>query len=186
MGSNILHLENFAGIDRTASLSRFSLHDVDRAYRRGFDDCSLQTRAQDAAAVCAALTEFSADLDRARSDKTRARAEAVEAIAPMIDALVTGAVPAVARGRMQAAVLSELRRLSESATNVSGRLRCDMATAPFLERCLQETGVPDLVIDATAPDGVVEALIDGGKVVFDEAAVARDLERLITEILEDR
>lgn len=162
----------------------FSQADLDRAYLRGVSEGEMAARSAEADAVRNALAAFERSIATARDDRAAQRREAVATLSPMLEALIAGALPSLARARMQAAVITELQRLSENIQPLTGILRCDPELAPFLDACLQQGGFQDIQLDPSGAPGRIDAEIAGGQLVFDKHAVARSLESLICEIID--
>lgn len=166
------------------AVARFGPADLDAAYARGLSDGAGAARDEAAERLMAALAETQGALSRAEADRADARRAAVGSLAPVLDALVAGALPAVARARLQAALLHELTRLADSASPLQGVVRCGPDLAPFVAACIGRPGLAGLTVDDSGPPGTAEACVMGGVVMFDQQAVAQDLQRLVGEFLE--
>lgn len=184
MQAHVLQLESFDRHALRVPAARFSQADLDAAYVHG--EATGIRAATDAqiAQTCAALQEFSARVAAAEQDRAAARAQAISDLAPLLEALAEGALPALAQARMQSAVVQELQRLAATAGPMRGTLRCGPDQQAFLAACLDRLGLTDIAIEAAAPPGLVEAHIAGGRIVFDHAAVAQGLRALIDEFLQ--
>lgn len=162
----------------------FTAEDVADAHARGVAEGRLAAKAAQTDSICAALAELSKQLDQ----EVRCRAEAApgqaQALGSLVAALLDGVMPAVARARLEAALMSELLHLSESISPLRARLRCGPDLAPFVAACLARTENTAIEIAPTGPDGTVEAELLGGVITWDVAVVAAQLRALVEEILE--
>ncbi len=185
MQANVLQLESFDRRMRGVPAARFSQADVDAAYRTGEAHGSRAATDGQIAQTCTALQEFSACIAAAEQDRAAARMQVVSDLAPLIGALADGALPTLAQARMQSEILRELQRLAGTVGPMRGTLRCHPDQRPFIVACLDRVGLDNIEIDASAAPGVVEASIAGGRIVFDEAAVAQGLRALVDEFLQE-
>lgn len=181
----LVQLERFDRVRADAMpVARFEAADLEAAYARGLSDGAGAARDEAAERLMVALAETRAALARSEADRADARRVAVQSLAPVLDALVTGVLPTVARARLQAALLHELTRLADSASPLQGVVRCGPDLAPFVAACAGRPGLAGLTVDDSGPPGTAEACVMGGLIVFDQQAVAQDLHRLVAEFLE--
>jgi len=181
----LLQLERFdLGAEKAAPPPVFAQSDLEAAFAEGRVRGQLEAEAQRIDQLCAELKEL--------SDRLRAEAAArialgegqVQAIAPLIEALLEGVLPAVARARLEAALLGELRQLAASVTPLEVRIRCGADMAAFVADCLAATGIAAVGIDPAGPKGTVHADLLGGTAVWDVAEVAGQLRGLVREMME--
>lgn len=64
------------------------------------------------------------------------------------------------------------------------RIRCGADTGAFLSANLARLGLSAVQVDDTGTEGSVEAEMTGGEILWDEAALATQLRRLIEEMME--
>ena len=129
-----------------------------------------------------------AALDASVRERTACRAgmmgEVVGALKPVLDAFADGALPVLARARMQAAVLAELERLSDSADDCgTAALRCGPDDAALLQDWLGRPGCA-IALDPTGAPGTVDLAIRGGRVCFDHAAVTQGFRDLFRDFMD--
>lgn len=180
----LLQLERFDRVPLEAPPPVFDQSDLDAAFERGLAEGRHEAEARQAGALCAALSALSGRLDAEREARRGEGAAAVRALAPLIEALLDGIIPAVARARLQAALLEELLRLSAAGPPLGARIRCGPELAAFAAGCLAATGLSGIEIDPMGPEGVAEAELLGGRVTWDVALIAADLRRLVNELTE--
>ena len=94
------------------------------------------------------------------------------------------ALTPAARARMQAAVLAELERLSDSADDCgTAALRCGPDDAALLQDWLGRPGCA-IALDPTGAPGTVDLAIRGGRVCFDHAAVTQGFRDLFRDFMD--
>ena len=180
----VLQLERF---DRAAIAPPppvFTAQDLDDAHARGLAQGRVEAETAQADRVCAALAGVSAALDRQAGGLAAAGAAQAQALGPLVAALLDGVMPAVARARLEAALLTELMQLAEAVSPLKARLRCGPDLAPFVTACLARGELGGIDIDPTGPPGTVEADLLGGTITWDVAVVTGQLRALVQEILE--
>ena len=183
MTAAILKLESF---DRRPPPppARFTQADLDAAVAAG----EARARAAADADARAELAARVAALDASVRERTACRAgmmgEVVGALKPVLDAFADGALPVLARARMQAAVLAELERLSDSAGDCgTAALRCGPDDAALLQDWLGRAGCA-VALDPTGAPGTVDLAIRGGRVCFDHAAVTQGFRDLFRDFMD--
>lgn len=184
MQATVLRLESFDQRARCVSVAQFSQADLDAAYESGEAAGAHAASDSQMARTCAALQEFSACVAAAEQDRAAARASVLSELAPLLNALADGVLPALALARMQSAVVQELQRLAATAGPMCGTVRCGPDQRTFIAACVESLDLTNIEIDASAAAGTVEAIIAGGRIVFDETAVARSLRALVDEFLQ--
>lgn len=184
MTAAVLKLESFDRRPQPAPQASFTRADLDAAFAEG----EAQGRLAADAAARTDLAARLAALEASVLDRTARRAEmmgeAIAALGPVLDAFADGALPVLARARMQAAVLAELERLAASAGPAAGRLRCGRDEGAFLQDCVGRLDLGGIAIDPTGAPGTVDLEIEGGRVSFDHAAVAQDFRNLFRDFID--
>lgn len=181
----VLQLERF---DRPEALlpepCHFTQADLDAAWAEGH--AAGTASAQDSAAdrLTAAIAGLGAQLDEATGHASAESRRAVAALGPVVSALIEGIMPALARARLESALLSELMQLSTAVSPLSAAIRCGSDLAPFVTACAARAGIETLRIDAGGPPGTVEIDLLGGSITWDSAAITRQLGDLVREIME--
>ena len=85
---------------------------------------------------------------------------------------------------MQAAVLAELERLSDSADDCgTAALRCGPDDAALLQDWLGRPGCA-IALDPTGAPGTVDLAIRGGRVCFDHTAVTQGFRDLFRDFMD--
>ena len=180
----LLQLERFDRVSVEIPPAVFMQADLEAAFERGVIEGERRESARNAGALCAAMAGLSERLDAEQAARAAAGRAEVMAIAPLIDALLDGIIPAIARARLQAALLEELQKLSAAVPPLVARIRCGPDLGAFAVGCLSATGLTGIEIDPTGPEGTAEAELLGGRVTWDVALVAADLRRLVEELTE--
>lgn len=180
----VLQLERFDREPVEAPPAVFAQADLDAAFERGLTEGRGQAEARQVSVLCDAIAQLSRQLDAERDARSAAGAAGVRTIAPLIEALLDGILPAVARARLQAALLEELLKLASASPPLTGRIRCCPELAGFVAACLSTTGVTGIEIDPTGPRDTAEAELLGARVTWDVGHVAAELRRLVNELTE--
>lgn len=180
----LLQLERFDRGPAEAPPAVFAQADLEAAFARGLDEGRRQAEARQVGVLCDAVTGLSLRLDAEREARSAAGVAAVGAIAPLIEALLDGILPAVARARLQAALLEEMLKHASAVPPLAGRIRCGPDLADFAAACLSTTGLPGIEIDATGPQGRAEVELLGGRVTWDVGLIAAELRGLVNELTE--
>ena len=180
----VLQLERFDVAPASAAPELYGPAELAAAYARGRAYGEAAARTAESAALRAALSDAVAAMvagDARRREEGRA---AGAALAPLVRALVDGVLPALARARLEAALLDELLRLAETVTPLDLRLCCGADLEPFMSASLTAAGIAAVEIDTTGPAGTVTAEVLGGVIAWDEAAVAAQLRGIVQDIME--
>lgn len=178
----VLQLERF---DRDALVSPvFRQAELDAAFAEGVAEGLRRAETQRADRLCEMLAGLSASLETGRALRAQSQAEQIRALAPLLDALFDQLLPAVARIRLRDAVLAQLAELAGTVSPLGVRIRCGADTGAFLSAKLARLGLSAVQVDDTGTEGSVEAEMTGGEILWDEAALATQLRRLIEEMME--
>ncbi|MBB1490309.1 MULTISPECIES: hypothetical protein [unclassified Paracoccus (in: a-proteobacteria)] len=180
----VLQLERFDREPVEPLPAVFAQTDLDAAFARGLDEGRGLTEARQVAALCDAVDGLSRRLDAEQAARGAAGASDVRRIAPLIEALLDAVVPAVARARLQGALLEEMLKLSSAVPSLTARIRCGPDLAAFAAACLSATGAAGIEIDPTAPEGTAEVELLGGRIAWDMAQIAAELRKLVNEVTE--
>lgn len=181
----LLQLERFdLETGRTAPPPVFAQADLDAAFAQGLAQGRQEAEAAQFDGLCGALATLSERLAAESAARAAFGEDQVRAIAPLVGALLDGIVPAVARARLEAALLDDLRQLAGSVTPLAAKIRCGPDMAAFAAACLAAAGIQAIGIDPTGPEGTVEADLLGGKATWDVALVAGQLRDLVGEMME--
>lgn len=183
----VLKLERFDHDEPAARREVHSAEELQDAYARGLIEGRSQAEGEQVALVQAALQALSAELAAVSGAISAGSRNAARTLQPLIAALLDGALPQIARARLEAALLTELLQLSEAVSPLQARIRCGADLHPFVQACVAEAGIEAIVIDADAdgPPGTVEAELLGGTITWDIADVSRQLRDLMQEIMEE-
>ncbi|WP_134724867.1 hypothetical protein [Paracoccus luteus] len=181
----LLQLERFdRAREQAQPVPRFGPADLDAAHARGLAEGAEAARQDATERLIAELAGMQAALARHDADRAGERRAAVQSLAPVLDALVAGALPAVARARLQSALLQELTRLADTARPLQGVVRCGPDLAPFVAACAERAGLTGLAVDDSGPPGTAEARVTGGVIAFDQQSAAQELRQLLSEFIE--
>lgn len=181
----LLQLERFdRGAEKLPLSPVFSQSDLDAAFAEGLAQGRQEVEALLIGQLCAALNGLSGQLEAESAARLAAGEGQVRALAPLIRALLDGIMPAVARARLEAALLAELRQLAASVTPLSVKIRCGPDMAAFTAACLAMTGIEAIGIDPSGPAGCIEAEMLGGIATWEVARVAEQLRGLVLEMME--
>lgn len=181
----VLQLERF---DRAGPPPPPPLHTAEElqdAYAAGVMAGRAEAEAETGDALRAALSTLSRQvqaLEAALADERTARARS---LAPLIGALLDGVLPALARARLESALLAAFIQLAENVAPLSVALRCGPDLADFVAACVREAALDAVTLDPEGPPGTVTAELLGGVMAWDEAAVAAQLRLLVQEIMEE-
>ncbi|HHY01837.1 MAG TPA: hypothetical protein GX686_03080 [Paracoccus sp.] len=179
----VLKLERFDHGVRSAS-PMFGQVQLDAAFADGVAEGLRQAEARRSDQLCAVLTELSTNLESGRAMRAQSQVGQIRAMAPLLDAMFDQLIPAVARLRLREAVLTQLADIAGAVSPLSVKIRCDAGTGGFLTAHLARLGLSAVQIDASGPEGSVEAEMTGGEITWDEAAISAQLRRLIEEMME--
>lgn len=180
----VLQLERFDREPVEPLPAVFAQADLDAAFARGLDEGRRLAEARQVAALRDAVDGLSRRLDAEQAARGAGDATEVKRVAPLIEALLDGVVPAVARARLQGALLDEMLKLSSAVPPLTARIRCGADLAAFAAACLSTTEAAGIEIDPTAPEGTAEVELLGGRIVWDTAQIAAELRRLVNEVTE--
>lgn len=158
--------------------------DLDDALARGIAEGRRAAEAEQTQAICAALAELSARLEAQDALRDSAGAAQARIMAPLIEALLDGIVPAIARAKVQASLELQLSELAAAVSPLRARIRCGPDLAASVAGCIARIGLESIVVDPSAPNGQVAAELTGGLVTWDVAAVADQLRDLFLEMME--
>lgn len=181
----VLKLERFDRDEPAARREVHSAEELQDAYARGLIEGRSQAEGEQVALVQAALQALSAELAAVSGAIGAGSRTAARTLQPLIAALLDGALPQIARARLEAALLTELLQLSEAVSPLQTRIRCGADLHPFVQACVAEAGIEAIAIDADGPPGTVEAELLGGTITWDIADVSRQLRDLMQEIMEE-
>lgn len=179
----VLQLERFDR-DALSATPLFRQAELDAAFADGLAEGLRRAESQRADRLCEELAGLSVSLETGRALRAQSQAEQIRAFAPLLDALFDQLLPAVARIRLRDAVLAQLAELAGAVAPLGVSIRCGPGTARFLSANLARLGLSAVQIDDTGPEGSVEAEMTGGEILWDEAALAAQLRRLIEEMME--
>ena len=179
----ILQLERFDH-DPMSAAPVFRQAELDAAFADGVIEGLRQAEAQRDDKLCVVLAELWASLENGRALSRENNAVQVRKLAPLLDALFAHVVPVVARISLRDAVLAQLGELAGTVAPLGVRIRCGPQTASFLSSNLTRLGFSAAQVDATGTEGCVEAEVTGGEILWDEAALAAQLRKLIEEMME--
>lgn len=146
------------------------------AYRNGFaagQSCAMEACLEDESRLTSELVEALADT---RLTNEAARRHVAKSVAPVIEALVAGVSPALARAGLAPEVVSLVQRALARAPKVKPRLRCAPELATRIGRLLNERG-----LDADVEEGP-ELLPCEAKVYWDQGYDHLDLDACIAEM----
>lgn len=180
----LLQLERFDRPPVEVPPAVFAQADLDAAFDRGLAEGQRRAKARQVGALCDALSGLARRLQAEHEARAAAGMAEVRAIAPLIEALLDGILPAVARARLQAALLEELLKLAAAVPPATARIRCGPDLAAFSAACLARTGLAGIEIDPSGPEGTAEAELLGGRVTWDMGQIAAELRRLVNELTE--
>jgi len=180
----VLQLERFGRTADEAPPAIFAQADLDAAFERGRAEGRQQTQEWQKSELRDTLAGLSRQLEAEHAARVAMGAGGVMAIAPLIEALLDGIIPAVARARLQAALLGELLSLASAVTPPTLHIRCGPDLAAFIEACLSAAGLAGIEIDRSGPEGVAEADLLGSRVTWDIAQIAGSLRELVNELIE--
>ena len=181
----LLQLERFdLGAAKAAPPPLFRQSDLDAAFAQGLAQGRQEAEAARLDQLLAALAGLSERLDDESTARVADGEKQVGAMAPLVEALLEGVMPAIARARLESSLLSELRQLAASVTPLAARIRCGADMAAFASACLSAVGIEAIEIDPSGRDGTVEADLLGGLSTWDVALVAEQLRSLVREMLE--
>ena len=179
----LLQLERFdLGAEKASPPPVFAQSDLEAAFADGLSQGRREAEALQLDQLCAALRGLSERL-KAESAARLAAGE-VQALAPLIGALLDGIMPAVARARLEAALLAELRQVAASVAPLTVKIRCGPDMAAFTAACLAMTGIEAIGIDPSGREGCIEAEMLGGTATWEVARVAEQLRGLVLEMME--
>ena len=130
-----------AGAEKPAPPPVFAQSDLGAAFAEGLAQGRQEAEAQRLGQICGALAALSERLAAESAARAASAEDQLRAIAPLIGALLDGIIPAVARGRLEAALLAELRQLAASVTPLAATIRCGPDMAAFVSACLAATGI---------------------------------------------
>ena len=100
----LLQLERFdLGAEKPAPAPVFAQSDLEAAFAEGFAQGRQEAEAQRLGQICSALAALSERLAAESAARAASAEDQLRAIAPLIGALLDGIIPAVARGRLEAA-----------------------------------------------------------------------------------
>ncbi|SEH97276.1 hypothetical protein SAMN04488075_1995 [Paracoccus alkenifer] len=179
----ILQLERFDRGGRSAS-PMFRQAQLDAAFADGVAEGLRQAEAMRSDQLGAVLTELSANLESGRAMHAQSQVAQMLAMAPLLDAMLEQLTPVVARARLRDAVLAQMADIAGAVSPLGVKIRCDAGTGEFLSAHLARLGLSAVQIDASGPEGIVEAEMTGGEITWDEAAISTQLRRLIEEMME--
>ena len=181
----LLQLERFdLGAEKPAPPPVFAQSDLEAAFAEGLAQGRQEAEAQRLGQICGALAALSERLAAESAARAASAEDQLRAIAPLIGALLDGIIPAVARGRLEAALLAELRQLAASVTPLAATIRCGPDMAAFVSACLAATGIEAIGIDPSGPEGTVEAEMLEGLATWSVAQAAGQLRDLVCEMME--
>lgn len=182
----VLQLERFDPIDPPLPPALHSAEELQDAYAQGMIAGREQAYAEQVEQMRSALIAVSTEMNGLRGTLVEAGGARAGALAPLIAALLDGVLPAVARARLESALLETFVNLAETVTPLSMMVRCGSDLAAFVQACADAAGVEGVDIAADGPNGTVTAELLGGIMAWDEAAVAAQLRSLVQEIMEEQ
>ena len=181
MSAAVFRLESFAA---AAPEPVFTRADLDAARAEGRAAAEAEALRASHRAVTDALQALAAELAADETRRAAMRLEAVAALAPVVQAAVTLMAPPATSGRIEAALMEELRRIAAGTAPLAARIRCDATMRPMLERCLAATGLGAIDI-APAQTGGLTIDLQGGRIEFDPERVAAGLQAILDDIQKD-
>lgn len=184
MQAAVLRLESFDQGPVVPVAPGFTRADLDAAYERGRADGAAAARDGALADLTARLASFDASVQQMAAQRASVAADVIDALVPVLQAFADGALPDLAQARLQAGLRSELERLASGANPLVGVIRCGPDQQAFVQQCLDRLGSAGIALDATGPEATVELSLDGGRVVFDQAALAGGFRALIGELMD--
>ena len=181
----LLQLERFdPGAEKASPPPVFAQSDLEAAFAEGLSQGRREAEALQLDQLCAALSGLSERLEAESAARLAAGEGQVQALAPLVGALLDGIMPAVARARLEAALLTGLRQLAASVTPLTVKIRCGPDMAAFTAACLAMTGIEAIGIDPSGPERCIEAEMLGGTATWEVARVAEQLRALVLEMME--
>lgn len=180
----VLQLERFDRAAAEAPPAIFAQADLDAAFERGQAEGRQQARARQMSELRDTLAGLSRQLEAEHAARVAMGAAGVRAIAPLVEALLDGIIPAVAKARLQAALLEELLKLASDIAPPVVRIRCGPDLAAFIEACLSAAGLTGIEVDRSGPEGVAEADLLGSRITWDIMEIAASLRELVNELIE--
>lgn len=179
----VLQLERFDH-DALSAAPVFRQAELDAAFADGVAEGLRRAETQQSDRLCEVLAGLATSLETGRAQRGQSQAAQIRALAPLLDALFDQVIPVMARIRLRDALLAQLEKLAGAVSPLGVKIRCGPDTAGFLSANLARLGLSAVQIDDTAAEGCVEAELTGGEIVWDEAALAAQLRRLIEEMME--
>lgn len=181
----VLRLESFDRRMPSPPPARFAQADLDAAHARGLAEGAAAADAAARRDLAARVADLARTLGDAAASRAAAMAGVMKQLSPVLDAFADGALPVLARARMQAAVMAELRRLAdESVAPVTVRLRCGPDQQADLRQAIEQAGCAAPTLDPTGSDGTVEIVSGDGRITFDGAAIAQAFRDLFRDFLD--
>ena len=181
----VLRLECFDRRAPSPPPARFAQADLDAAHARGLAEGAAAADAAARRDLAAQVAELARTLGDAAASRAAMTAGVMEQLSPVLDAFADGALPVLARARMQAAVMAELRRLAdESVAPVTVRLRCGPDQQADLRQAIEQAGCAAPTLDPTGSDGTVEIVSGDARITFDEAATAQAFRDLFRDFMD--
>lgn len=180
----VLRLESFDPAEPPPPPLLHSAEELQDAYLRGVMAGREQAFAEQIGPMRSALEGVAADITRLGESLAETGAARARALDPLIGALLDGILPAVARARLEAALLETFVRLAETVAPLTLTVRCGPDLAPFVQACAEAAGIESAQITADGQPGTVTAELLGGVMTWDEAAVGAQLRALVQDIME--
>lgn len=180
----VLRLERFDPAEAPAPAELHTAEELQDAYAQGVIAGREQAFAEQIDRMRLALEGVSAEMAGLRAALADTGGDRARALAPLVDALLDGVLPAVARARLESALLEAFVRLAETVTPLTLDVRCGPDLAAFVRACAGAVGIEGVRIADDGPDGTVTAELLGGVMAWDQAAVSAQLRALVQEIME--
>lgn len=183
MSSAVIKLESFSAARRQAE-PHFDRSALEAARAEGLAEGLARREDEQLRSLRAGLERLAQALAEDELRRAELRSEAVASLGPILSSMLDALTPSLVSQRLERVLLAELERLAEQAPPLSAELTCGAALRPMVENCIKEAGLANIRI-TESPDNHISLNLQGGRIVFSQDHMARQIRSLIDEIKQD-